>query len=233
LLIGVTDTLRGQDALDRYLRWLKRNIPAAELVILSSTNNNAADVDRCSGVLMTGGGDVDPRLYGAGNSLSLVSEVNEERDRFELDVVRRTQESRVPVLGICRGSQITNVALGGALVPDLQQAGYEDHRKRHDGDRRHAVSLQEGSILAGIARGTAGVVNSSHHQAVRTPGPGLLVAARSADGVVEALEREPGTDGPFLLLVQWHPERMADQDNPLSAGVIAVFHAAMSAVAPT
>ncbi len=132
----------------------------------------------------------------------------------------------MPVLGICRGMQLTNVAFGGTLIPDIEEAGYAEHRSSVPGAIcTHGIVVTPGSSLAEL--GGADGVNSSHHQAVLQPGAGLKVIARSPDGIIEAME--PDEPSPFLLLVQWHPERMEDRSSPLAGGVLRMFlHAVQS-----
>lgn len=167
--------------------------------------------ERLDGVLLTGGMDADPRLYGARADQS-VSRIHLRRDSLEIGLARHVvRETRLPVFGICRGLQILNIALGGDLIVDLPSAGFPCH-SFHDIYGREAVSheirIEPGSLLAGIAGQEILGVNSFHHQAVKTPAPGLAVTARSVpDGVIEALEL-PGDR--FVLGVQWHPEGMTE-----------------------
>jgi putative glutamine amidotransferase len=129
-------------------------------------------------------------------------------------------ERGMPVLGICRGAQIFNVAMGGSLIPDIEAAGFMNHRRGDEPERVHGVHVMNGSILNGIVGVSAGTVNSSHHQAVDAVGRGLAVAARSDDGIIEALEWEDPAGRPFVLLVQWHPERMGDTAGPFSRNLV-------------
>jgi putative glutamine amidotransferase len=178
-------------------------------------------VRRSDGVLLTGGDDVDPRLYGRPLSPKLGKTVNVTpdgggRDFRELVLIDQVFRQRKPLLAICRGHQILNVALGGTLVADIPSQVPEalGHRRM---DKRseivHEVRLTPGSILAKITGKQMLGVNSTHHQAVgRVAGP-LCVTARSRDGVVEGLELKPGAARalPWLLSVQFHPERLADR----------------------
>jgi putative glutamine amidotransferase len=178
-------------------------------------------VSRCDGVLLTGGEDVDPRLYGNGLPPRLQGTVTVTpdggaRDLRELVLIDEVFRQRKPLLGICRGHQMLNVALGGTLWLDIlaQRPRALNHRRM---DRRseivHEARLTPGSLIAKIvARHRLGV-NSTHHQAVaRVAGP-LKVAAISNDGIIEGLELRPGAARmlPFLLSVQFHPERLADR----------------------
>jgi putative glutamine amidotransferase len=223
MIIGVTDTITNPVAYERYCSWVRGGIPGVEIRKLSYLLKNAGELDGCGGVLLTGGGDVDPGLYGRGDAFSVAQEVDEERDRFEMAVIRRAQERGVPLLGICRGAQLTNVALGGTLHIDLESEGYPSHRKAGEQDRRHDVVVEVPGILYDIVGHGMGEVNSAHHQAVDVPGKGLRVAARSPEGIVEALEWEDPDERPFLLLVQWHPERMIDSNNPFTYNLIQRF----------
>jgi putative glutamine amidotransferase len=126
-----------------------------------------------------------------------------------------TQQNQLPVLGICRGLQITNVFFGGTLIPDIPSAGKPDHSKIKGVDRYHAVNIEASSLLKKIAGEGEGEVNSAHHQGADRVGEGLRVNAVSADGIVEGLERQRTDGKSFLLLVQWHPERMTNQESPL------------------
>jgi len=178
-------------------------------------------VSRCDGVLLTGGADVEPRLHTERLPARLrrkatVTPDGGRRDLRELCLIEEVFRQHKPLLAICRGQQILNVALGGTLVVDIaaQVPKALNHRRL---DRRnevvHEVRLTRGSFLAKIVGTVELGVNSTHHQAVgRVAGP-LRVAAVSADGVIEGLELKPGAAHwlPFLLSVQFHPERLADR----------------------
>ncbi len=178
----------------------------------------AESVRRCDGVLLTGGEDVDPRLYGNGLPPRLrgtvtVTPDGGARDWRELVLLDEVFRQRKPLLAICRGHQILNVALGGTLLADIlgQRPRAMNHRRM---DRRseivHEVRLTPGSLLAKIAGGHRLGVNSTHHQAVARVAAPLRVAAVSRDGIIESLELRPGAASvlPFLLSVQFHPERL-------------------------
>jgi len=223
MVIGVTDPMRNQAALQNYTGWVERSVHDAELVVLSAARRNAHDLDRCRGLLLTGGGDVHPGFYQQADALHLVKEVNEARDEFEFGLIRRALECALPLLGICRGAQVFNVALGGSLIPDIEQAGYPTHRKGESGARLHRVSVSAGSVLRSVVGLEGGDVNTSHHQAVEKTGKGLRAVAHSDDGIVEALEWDSPAGRSFLLLVQWHPERMTESHSPFSDTIIERF----------
>ncbi len=176
-------------------------------------------VARSDGVLLTGGEDVEPRIYTNGLSRGLrktvtVTPDGGERDLRELMLVDETFRQRKPLLAICRGHQVLNVALGGSLWVDIarQVPGAINHRRM---DKRsqvvHEVRLTGDSLLAKIAGRQVLSVNSTHHQAVARVAPPLRVTALSADGVIEGLELKPAAVQllPFLLAIQFHPERLA------------------------
>ncbi len=215
--------MRPKPSFDNYLRWIHRVDPQIELVKLSSLLKNEEKVRSLDGLILTGGGDVHPSLYGKPEAIEHVEEVNEQRDAFELKVIEEALDAEIPILGICRGMQIMNVFLGGSLIVDLPMAGYRSHVIRDGVDFRHPLELLPDSLLESIAGPGPHKVNSVHHQAVDEPGKGLKVVARSDDGVIEALEWVLKDRMPFLLLVQWHPERMADFDNPCSGRIAEHF----------
>lgn len=155
------------------------------------------------GLVLSGGGDVDPARYGAG-PVPEVYGVDPRRDRFEAALVVAAARAELPVLGICRGTQILNVALGGTLHQHVPTLTGNDHCLR---DRAyelvHDVRITRDSLLARVVGGAATGVNSLHHQAVEQVGAGLRIVARAEDGIVEAIE----SDGLGRFLgVQWHPE---------------------------
>ena len=175
------------------------------------------------GLLITAGVDVDPARYGEPPS-NYVRATDGERDAFETALLQDALDRDLPVLAICRGQQLFNVAHGGSLLQHLAER--EPHRaRRGEGEAIdsgwHEVTLAEDSRLAALFGARALRVNSRHHQAVTLDrvAPGLLVAATTEDGVVEALERP---DRRWALSVQWHPEReeMAEQQRPLFAAFV-------------
>jgi putative glutamine amidotransferase len=167
------------------------------------------------GLLVMGGGDVDPVLYDGDPAHPAVSDVDPTADAFEASAVVRALDTGRPVLGICRGLQIINVALGGSLQEDLGS----DTQHRNHGDPAgpmvlHEVALEPGTRLAQLLGSTTRVV-SGHHQAARRVAPGLRITATAPDGVVEALEAvDPDV---WLLAVQWHPEDPQSDSSQLDA----------------
>lgn len=167
-------------------------------------------MSRMDGVVLTGGGDVEPAVYN-GEGHEAVYGVDPARDRSELAIARYAAEHRIPTLAICRGIQVLNVALGGTLVADIptQVEGGFEHFVSGNGAAMQAhqdVRLAAGCRLAGLFGTTSLKVNSLHHQAVLEPAPGLRPVAWSDDGVVEAVEAEDASWP--LLAVQWHPENL-------------------------
>jgi gamma-glutamyl-gamma-aminobutyrate hydrolase PuuD len=156
-------------------------------------------LDGVHGLLISGGTDVSARLYSSEPSPHS-DPPDDARDLMELTLVREALDRDLPVLAICRGMQLLNVALGGTLIPHLPQT--EAHRQRGVMDA-HAIQVMEGTRLAAVIGPGPLAVNSRHHQAVDALGEGLRISARSSDGVVEAIEIP---DRRFILGVQWHPE---------------------------
>jgi putative glutamine amidotransferase len=203
-----------------YLAWLAQGGIAPTLV--PKDYPHPGEISPFDALLLPGGGDVDPARYGATRLHPAAYEVSARRDALELRLIAEFLAAGRPVFGICRGAQILNVALGGALIqhlPDILAADLgEFHAKQNGYDSRHGLCLEPG---AGGARAMAGLneVNSAHHQALDPAGlgRGLRVTARSPAGVIEAVEAD-GSLPASVAAVQWHPERMP-ADHPGSASV--------------
>ena len=177
--------------------------------------------ERLDGLLLSGGGDLDPSTYAMTTTARLVN-VDAVRDHLELTLARWALEWGKPVLGICRGLQVLNVAAGGTLIPDIpslrSHALMHADASRPAGALAHPVSVEADSYLARVGTPAALEVNSSHHQAVDRLAAGWRVSAIAPDGIIEAIEA-PGH--PFALAVQWHPERLGGRAD--AAGLFATF----------
>jgi putative glutamine amidotransferase len=177
---------------------------------------------RLDGLLLTGGGDVDPRHYDEACHPK-TEQPDAVRDQIELALTRDALRQEIPILGICRGMQLFNIARGGTLIQDIpsQVGSVVDHDP--GGNRSafamHSIAIEADSRLARIMGTTSHTVNSYHHQAVARPGAGVRVVARAEDGVAEAIEVD---DHAFALAVQFHPERLFERDTQL-AGLFAAF----------
>jgi putative glutamine amidotransferase len=220
--IAFTDNLN-EKKFEQYCAWIRTVAPSVETVKLSPALSNVEELDTVNGLVLTGGGDVDGECYGFADADGTLREVNRDRDEFEFRVIERALDRAIPMLGVCRGMQVMNVYLGGTLTPDLMKAGREDHGQRGDRDGMHPIMPVPHSALAAVTGLGAQAVNSAHHQAVEHLGRGLMVSAVSKDGVAEAAEWSLKDDMPFLMLVQWHPERMEEKDSSCSRGIAALF----------
>lgn len=222
--IGITKNTSDEEKFRKYENYLLRFNPAIEFRELTFEKSQPSEIDACDGLLLTGGGDVHPKFYGKADELPKTKEVDERRDEFEFKVIDRAFAKNMPVLGICRGLQVMNVHLGGTLHVDLEADGFLRHTEVEGVENRHRVKIESPPWRVGSLAGKeSGEVNSSHHQAVDALGKGLTISARSSDGVIEAMEWEDKNEKSFLLLVQWHPERMKDTFNPLAEKVGRIF----------
>lgn len=160
----------------------------------------------CDGMLLTGGGDIEPSLYGE-TRLPECGEANALRDEYEWAMLKAYLPTGKPVLGICRGIQMMNTVTGGTLIQDIGRiSGCKHSDFPNRGRGVHEIQILPGTRLAQILGTTCESVNSMHHQVADRLGEGMVISARSADGFIEAIERP---DHPFCIGVQWHPEHMS------------------------
>jgi putative glutamine amidotransferase len=215
---GVVRTWDGADRTGVNAAYVRALLAAGGLPLVLSplvgASLAASALDGCQGLLLTGGEDIDPSWYGAAPS-PLLDPPSQERDLFELALFAVARQRRLPILGICRGIQLVNVALGGTLFQDLpsERPGSVNHSPASARDARsHVVRLQRGSRVAQALDVGDITVNSVHHQAIRDLAPALVATGWSEDGVIEAVESSSDS---WILAVQWHPEEMyADRQAP-------------------
>lgn len=239
-LIGITTNLLPRPEIGGWLFHMiySRNAFAIEraggLPVLIPSGLEAATLrriyERVDGVLVPGGGDINPAQYGAAQHPKTAG-IDNRRDAAESAVIRWAVEDDRPLFGICRGNQMINVALGGTLVQDVEsETGAAIRHNHHPGDipldhRAHTITIDPDSRLSGILGTRELAVNSLHHQAVDQVAPGMTVAAQGPDGVIEALEMP---DKRFVLSVQWHPENLID--DPTMLALFKAFVAAAETV---
>ena len=179
-----------------------------EIVMMMPPGKGLSPSGAFDGVLLAGGEDIDPELYGERKKYDNVK-TNRARDDFEMVLLDRTLRARLPLLGICRGIQTINTRFGGTLYQDLKSDTTLERDHKQQGSRSattHSITVTDpDSVLHAFVEGSC-PVNSLHHQAIKRLGRGLKVTAHSDDGLVEAVEL--AEDYPFFLAVQWHPEEM-------------------------
>jgi len=207
---------------ENYPQWIKGGDDNIEIIELSWTEQNWDEIEDCDGIVLTGGVDVCPEFYDNARTdyPNAPKEFIKNRDEFEMHVFETALNFEHPVLAICRGLQLVNVALGGTLIQDLQENGSNDHQRHGDVDTTHEVEIVDSTLLSDITHLQKGMVNSAHHQALDVVAEELIVNCYSPDKVIEGAEWKDKSGKSFLLAVQWHPERMQDNDsNPLSKNI--------------
>jgi putative glutamine amidotransferase len=217
---------RGREA-DEYCEALRE---AGADPLLIAPGEPAPELTDVGGLVLTGGGDVDPALYGG--ELELAKGVDGDRDKLERLLLREAREQRMPTLCICRGLQIANVAFGGSLIGDIPASDSPataiphaplgpNGAPRRDVIDEHIVRIAPGSLLARTAQTLNLATGSRHHQAAGRCADDLRVVASTDDGVIEALEAK--FENPFWLAVQWHPESTRDLDAGASRAIFGGF----------
>jgi putative glutamine amidotransferase len=220
--IGLTQT-ENTDKHQYYIHWL-RNDPGVEVVTLSK-KTPVSDLTGIDGIVLSGGTDIHPERYG-GSCDYVKAPSNgwdKQRDSFEEELFKSALDNQIPVLGICRGLQLINVALNGTLVQDL---GEGDNIHEGNPDKLHSIELKSGTLLTALAEQGKINVNSAHHQAIDRLGEGLMISATAEGNIIEGIEWENPTKKPFLMAVQWHPERMFRFNlavSPLSQSIREIF----------
>ena len=230
-------TCRNKSAVERYYVPALRLAGWAGEVHLATPGNPLPPLEDFQGLLMTGGDDLHPSLWDDQEPVHPKAELDELRDALELPVARAFWDAGRPILGICRGEQVLNVARGGSLIQDLpsrldQDAGLHQRGTSSTPELAHAVQVAPGSRLAGLV-GTHPEVNSRHHQAVLRVGEGLKAVAwhRAQPGqeqVVEAIEAE--TPDRWVLGIQWHPENLVHLEGPVGQAALAIFQGFLAAL---
>ncbi len=228
--VAITKFKADKYAPHTYRDWLRRfdkNVQWVQLYPL--TVDSAMKVLKtCDGLLCTGGGDFDPSLYGKADEISKCGPPDHHRDSLELAAIHEAVALKMPVVGICRGLQGINVALGGTLYTDLPTDIHTrvNHSNKNPKHRYHEVYLHKNSELYALSGVDSDSVYSHHHQGIDKLATGLRVGARSADSLAEAIEWADTTGKGFLMATQFHPEVMAVHD-PLSESLNKKFIAEM------
>ncbi len=203
-------------AQSKYIESLARAGAGMRWVELNDPEQAVQDALTCDGLLLPGGGDMDPKFYGQAR-IPACGEPNLLRDAAEPLLLRAFLAADKPVLGICRGIQVMNAVLGGDLYQDIKPFEHLPHNDHWA--KVHTVTVRRGTLLSRILGQDTVLVNSQHHQAVDRVAPGFTLAALSEDGIVEAIEKP---DARFCLGVQWHPEWLSDAD-PAMQGLFDAF----------
>lgn len=213
---------------EAYTHWIHHINPTAECIDLYAVPRDTAMIllRECDGLILTGGPDVHPGYFGqAEDTLRCV--IDEKRDTLEFELIEIARALNMPMLGICRGMQVLNVAFGGSLIIDIpDDVGLDVAHRCEDTACMHEITINTASAFYRFLGTKTGIVNSFHHQATDRTAIDFRISARTSDGLAEALEWKEPTDKPFLLAVQWHPERLDFNDPFAGKLAMAFLHAA-------
>ncbi len=224
LIIALTKG-SGSEHYENYSKWLKNHDKDVEIIDMINLPPEEAvkALEKCSGIVLTGGPDVHPGRFGKESDAGRCS-IDLQRDTLEFALIKKALDLDMPVLAICRGEQILNVALGGSLIIDIP-TDFDTtvtHQCEDSDNCFHKLNVVEGTLLHDICGEVEGMVNTNHHQAVDELAPGLIASAFTKDGLIEAYEWADHSNKPFMLAVQWHPERL-EKDISFSGPIAKYF----------
>jgi len=211
-----------------FMNWLARDDNTIKRINMYnvSADSIAWYLSLSDGIIISGGPDINPEIYGKGSELERCGPIDHRRDTLELIMIRYAIENDIPLLCICRGHQILNAANKGTLIIDIP-TDY-DTIIAHRQEGKHMVDLVEGTLLSEIIGLDRGLINSRHHQALELVAPGFRASAFAPDGIIEAIEPVDRSEHPFILGLQWHPEYMIrESDSPFT---LPIAHSFMEAV---
>jgi putative glutamine amidotransferase len=205
---------------DLYIKWLEYF--KVEYIVLDYNDKDVmAKFKDVKGLILSGGVDIYPELYNDWETKEDTGKYNTFRDGFEYKLIEQSIIRKIPILGICRGCQMLNVYFNGSLIYDIPSIRKVNHNKIDSKTMRwHNINVFEDTLLSNILCLNEGSVTSSHHQSVDRLGEGLAVNAKSPDGIVEGIEYRDKDQKPFLIGIQWHPERFDDYESPFSKNVL-------------
>lgn len=221
-VIGISSTMGGGTSASVQLTYIKSVIKAGGIPIVLPVTSDpellSGMLERVDGIIMTGGEDIDPLKWYGEEPLRALGEVAPERDAFDIALVRLAVSKGLPVLGICRGHQLINVAFGGTLYQDINSQVKEIYVKHNQSAPTyygtHSIIIEKGSLLNKLIGLDSIAVNSFHHQAVKDVAPGFKITSRSKDGIVESIEKITSKgDAPKIFGVQFHPEAFTANNN--------------------
>lgn len=219
--IGLSKT---ESKFERYLKWLDTFKIDYEILDFDNHEDDLNKIDDCTGLILTGGVDIYPEIYCDWDTKETKGTYNSERDGFELKLLEKSIEKKIPLLAICRGLQIVNVFFRGSLIFDLEEIRNVNHRKiSNTEDRIHEVEIFNNTLLHEITGLNETLVTSSHHQAIDRLGEGLMINSKSLDGVIEGIEYADKSGKSFFIGIQWHPERFLNFDEPASKNILRRF----------
>ncbi|WP_163538712.1 gamma-glutamyl-gamma-aminobutyrate hydrolase family protein [Gracilibacillus sp. YIM 98692] len=218
-VVGITSSMVNHNNIPSYNiheKHIQAVIKAGGVPVIIPTGTNEMTevwVRICHGIILSSGEDIDPNTFGA-NPSPKIQKTNKKRDFTEVELVKNALKQGKPILGLCRGATMLNVALGGTVIQDIETNNTKAMKHNQQATRpepTHYIQIDETSELYQIIGSSNILVNSMHHQAIDQIAPNLKKTAVAPDGVIEAVE---GTDktSPMLMGIQWHPEEMAGED---------------------
>ena len=205
----------GHPAYQKYIDWVNYSYPEIEIIDVYSKDKNFVDsvLKISSGLLLSGGVDVHPGRFGRAEDADKC-EIDLDRDTLEFHLIKQSLRKKMPILGVCRGMQMINVATGGSLIVDIptEIQNHLDHQNGLPEDSYHRVIIEENTMLYNLLNSNEEIVNSNHHQAVHKLGENLKATSKTSDGIIESIEWMNPIGKSWLIAIQWHPERLINKN---------------------